>query len=245
MGWAFRGKWLVGHVIVVLIAAVFIRLGIWQLDRLHQRREHNRVIEARMKAATVSIDALPRDVDAARYRRVTLSGTYDASHQRVVRFRSNDGDPGTWLTTPLRTDDGHVVAVIRGWMPDGATDAVKEPPAGDVMLTGLVDQPKLGHPDAFTVDDVAGRSGDVFPAFVQLTSQTPAPRTGLPKPLDPPDLGEGPHFSYAMQWFGFTLVGLIGWPLLIRREAQRRRTRREKLRRAQRSAPSSGGGGGQ
>jgi cytochrome oxidase assembly protein ShyY1 len=243
MGWAFRGKWLVGHVIVVLVAALFIRLGIWQLDRLHQRREHNRLIEARMKAAAVSMADLPPDPDDARYRRVTLSGTYDVARQRVVRFRSNDGDPGSWLATPLRTDDGHVVAVIRGWMPDGATDAVKEPPAGDVTVTGLVDRPKLGHPDAFTVEDVTGRSGDAFPAFVQLTSQAPAPRNGLPKPLDPPDLGEGPHFSYAMQWFGFTLVGLIGWPLLIRREAQRRRKRTRRRSEPQRygSTPCSPG----
>lgn len=241
MGWAFRGKWLIGHVIVVLIAALFIRLGIWQLHRLHDRREHNRLIEARERAAAVTVDALPADADAARYRRVRASGTYDAAQQRIVRFRSNsDGDPGSWIVTPLVDGTGRGVVVIRGWVPAGATDAALAPPTGDVTITGLVDKPKLGRPDAFAVTDFAKQmtTTPLYGSFVQLTSQAPAPANALPQPLDPPDLGEGPHFSYAMQWFGFTLVGLIGWPLLIRRES-RNRTRRKKSRMARASTPSS------
>jgi hypothetical protein len=36
-----------------------------------------------------------------------------------------------------------------------------------------------------------------------------------PAPVDPPDLGEGPHFSYSVQWFLFASVGIVGWPLLV------------------------------
>jgi cytochrome oxidase assembly protein ShyY1 len=226
MGWAFRGKWLIGHVVVVLIAALFIRLGIWQLDRLDQRREHNRLVEARMRAAAVSSEELPADPDAARYRRVRASGRYDGDHQRIVRFRSNDGSPGSWVVTPLIDGTGRGVAVIRGWVPEGTTAARLSPPTGDVTVTGLVDRPRLGRPDAVAVADLQARvSAPLYGSFVQLTSQTPAPRDGLPDPLPPPELDEGPHLSYAVQWFGFTLVGLIGWPLLVRREAQRRRRR--------------------
>jgi cytochrome oxidase assembly protein ShyY1 len=227
MGWAIRGKWLIGHVVVVLIAALFIRLGIWQLDRLQQRKDHNRLVEARMRATAVPVDAIPADPDAARYRATTVSGTYDAARQVIVRFRSNEGSPGTWVATPLRLSDGRGVVVLRGWVPEGAAATVVRPPTGNVTVKGLVDRTRLSPPDAIAVATLQEKTPyRLYPWFVQLTVQTPAPRDGLPDPLPAPDLGEGPHFSYAMQWFGFTLVGLVGWPLLIRREAERRRKRR-------------------
>ena len=55
----------------------------------------------------------------------------------------------------------------------------------------------------------------VTEVFVQLASPD---HEGLSE-LDPPDRGEGPHFSYAMQWFIFTTIGLIGYPLVLRRVA--------------------------
>lgn len=224
MAWALRGRWMVGHVVVLLLAALFVRLGVWQLDRLDERRDENRLIEARMRDAAVDADRVPADPDEARYRRVELAGSYDARHQVLVRFRSNDGAPGSWVVTPLRLDQpGRGVAVIRGWVPAGATAAVLRPPGGDVRVQALVDRTRLARPDPLAVADV---QGDVdyrlYPWFVQLTAQAPAPAGGLPDPLAAPDLDDGPHFSYAMQWFGFTLVGVVGWPLLLRREAQRR-----------------------
>lgn len=224
MRWALRGRWLVGHVVVLLLAALFVRLGIWQLDRLDERRERNRTVEARLRAAAVDVADLPSSPDAARYRRVDLSGTYDAAHQVVVRFRSNGGAPGSWLVTPLRLGDGRAVAVIRGWIPAGAQPAVLRPPTGRVELTGIVDRPRLARPDPVAVTDLRADGDDeLYPWFVQLATQTPPPAAGLPDPLPAPDLDEGPHFSYAMQWFGFAAVGLVGWPLLLRREAPRHR----------------------
>jgi cytochrome oxidase assembly protein ShyY1 len=224
MRWALRGRWLVGHVVVLLLAALFVRLGIWQLDRLDQRRDRNRVVETRLRNAAVDVADVPTDPDAARYRRVALSGTYDAVHQVVVRFRSNGGAPGSWLVTPLRLGDGRAVAVIRGWVPAGATPAVLRPPTGTVELRGIVDRPRLARPDPLAVTDVQTEVDErLYPWFVQLAAQTPPPADGLPDPLPTPDLDDGPHLSYAMQWFGFTAVGLVGWPLLLRREAQRHR----------------------
>ena len=224
MTWALRGRWLVGHVVVLLLAALFVRLGLWQLDRLDERRDRNALVEARMRAPALDVADVPTEPDLARYGRVRATGSYDAAHQVVVRFRSNGGAPGSWLVTPLRLGDGRGVAVIRGWIPDGATAAVRRPPTGMVEVEGLVERTRLPRPDALAVADLQEDVGErLYPWFVQLTAQTPPPADGLPDPLPAPELDEGPHFSYAMQWFGFTLVGLVGWPLLLRREAQRRR----------------------
>lgn len=239
--WVLRGRWLVGHVVVVLLAALFVRLGVWQLDRLDQRREENALIRARMRAAPVAVGALPRDPEDARYRTATATGTYDASRQVTVRYRSLDGQPGAWVLTPLRLDLGRAVVVNRGWVPDGATAADYRPPPGQVRVAGMAQTSQtrgsLGPADPPTGTlanlsrvDVARLQQQVpyelAPVWLQLRSQDPPQPGRLPVTLPEPDLGEGPHLSYALQWFGFTLVGLVGWPLLVRREWQRRRGRR-------------------
>lgn len=228
----FRGRWLVGHVVVVLLAALFIRLGIWQLDRLHQRREHNRLVKDRTTAQPVAFTSLPKDPDAADFRIARAEGTYDVARQVMVRYRTYEGDVGSWVLTPLRLGDGSAVVVNRGWIPQDAPASTYRAPGGTVDVVGLVQttqtRGRFGPTDPATGTlanlarvDLARYQRqvpyDLAAVWLQLKSQSPPQPQRLPRPLPPPELGEGPHFSYAMQWFGFTLVGLIGWPLLIRR----------------------------
>src|SRR3954468_23379095 len=118
---AFRGKWLVGHFVVLAIAVLFVRLGFWQLHRLHDRRGHNRVVETREaqppqpmpRLAGRSAAAAP---DAA-YRRAVATGVYDAAREVRVRNRSLNDQAGEAVLTPLRLSDGTAVVVNRGWVP--------------------------------------------------------------------------------------------------------------------------------
>src|SRR3982750_2694143 len=82
-------------------AALFVRLGIWQLDRLHQRRQRNALVMARIAGRPVDWTALPRDT-TSHYRRVRLSGAPDYGHEIVLVGRSREGSPGVNLVTPLR-----------------------------------------------------------------------------------------------------------------------------------------------
>jgi surfeit locus 1 family protein len=185
------------------------------------------------------------DVDTVQYRAVTVSGTYRPDQQVLVRNRSYDGSPGYWVLTPLVRDDGTAVVVNRGWVPysysvDGPwTDF--DPPTGTVSVAGMLRTPQVRasgglvsspkDPDtgvlrALSRVDVGRLQQQVgeplVPAYVDLRTQDPAQDGTLPVPVPEPELSEGPHFGYAMQWFSFAILTCIVYPLLLRRHARRR-----------------------
>ena len=207
---ALRGRWLVGTVLVLAIAALCVRLGFWQLDRLDERKERNALVAAR---AAEEGGPLPADPDEALYRRVTVTGTYAPDDELIEGGRALNGRPGEHVLTPLAIDDGEVVLVNRGWVPNnGATStrapAAAAPPEGEVTVTGVV----LPSPE------------ERFPVVIRLDRQEPPQAADLPVALggEPVDLDEGPHLSYAVQWFLFATIALVGWPLLLRRTAHTR-----------------------
>ncbi len=196
-------------VIAVVVAGVCVWLAFWQLDRLHQRRARNAVLAARLALPPLPVR---RDItaDSARQRRVVAQGVYDFSAERTWPGRSFQGTPGVALVTPLRLADGSAVLVDRGWVP--SPDAFH------------VDHTLYREPDTATVTGIAlipprGR-GDVavagfLPFVVQLES--PDPTRGLPRRWPPPTFDDGPHLSYAIQWFSFALIALVGTAVLIRK----------------------------
>jgi surfeit locus 1 family protein len=108
------------------------------------------------------------------------------------------------LVTPLRLNDGSAVFVDRGWVP--SPDAYH------------VDQALYRESDTATVEGVGvvppqGRS-DV-PYVLQQSG--PDPARGLPRRWPPPALDDGPHLSYAVQWFSFALIIVVGTGALLRK----------------------------
>lgn len=240
---ALRGRWLAGHFVVLALAALFLRLGFWQLDRLDQVRGSNALIESRRSLPVADLEELVRPDDPrggpAVQRRVTVRGRYDAAVRIVSDFRSVDGQPGVDVLTPLVTDDGAAVIVDRGWVPASRpesgipTSAV--PPQGVVEVSGFVlEGVSPGSARGATTGGVLQLTRidlgllqqelryDLYPVYVRLQSQQPAQASGLPRPVAPPELDDGPHLSYAVQWFVFAAIGLLGWPLVLRRAARDR-----------------------
>ena len=244
-----RPKWVVGHVLVVVLVVTFVSLGLWQLRRLDERQARNAEIAARSEIPPVPAgelappEARPADVEDLEYRQVVASGEYDAEGEVLIRPRSLDGVSGWHVVTPLVLDDGRAVLVTRGFAPlseDPATArAAAAPPAGEVTVTGLAFPSQvrqgigptdpaegtlleLARVDIARVDQQYAR--EVLPFYVQLLGQEPAldPR-GLPQQLPLPATDEGPHLAYAGQWFLFAAVGAIGWPVLLRRTAEEER----------------------
>ena len=116
----------------VLAAALCVRLGIWQLDRLAQRKALNSRLAARLALPVLEVRR-GISADSARQRRVTATGRYDFAAERTWPGRSFEGTPGVALITPLLLADGSAVLVDRGWVPS---------------------------PDAFHVDHAAYRESD-------------------------------------------------------------------------------------
>jgi cytochrome oxidase assembly protein ShyY1 len=235
-----RPKWLLSHLLVLLLIVAMINLGLWQLRRLDERRQRNDLIESRQDQPVVPVDELvapdagDKAVSDARYRRVSASGTYNEDATVVVRNRTQDGVAGAWLVTPVELPSGSQVGVIRGFVglqSDGSpVDA--PPPQGDVTVEGIVIDPhRLDGTAPKDVDPMLKADG-MLPVLILADSSTPPePNEGqeggsrqdsilqVPKP----ELGEGPHFSYAVQWFIFASIAVVGYGVLVRRELVRGR----------------------
>jgi len=193
----------------VLVAAGCVAAGIWQLDRLAQRRARNASVEARLALPPLEVRR-GLSADSARQRRVTAHGVYDFAAEQTWPARSFQGTPGVGLITPLRLADGSAVLVDRGWVysPDAFHvdhSAYREPDTATV--TGIALIPPRGRGDVA----VTG----FLPLVIQLEGRDP--ERGLPRRWPPPVFDDGPHLSYAIQWFSFALIALVGTAVMIRK----------------------------
>lgn len=240
-------RWIGLAVCLAVMAWAFVNLGFWQLNRLTERRENNQTVQAQENSPIREFaEVFGRPIsDADAWQRVTVRGTFDAQHQFVVRYRSNAGATGYEIVTPLRTDQGSVL-VSRGFVqrPSGQDfpKVAPPPPAGSVTVLGYVRRNEVGDADAVTPTDGQVRVINtpalavtlpypVVDGYLSLITVTP-PQSADFVPVAPPELTEGNHFSYALQWFAFAVLAGIGLVVFIRadlRDRRRARARAAKL----------------
>ena len=220
-----------------LIAATCIALGIWQIARLHQKQQFNVAVRAGLSAAPEPFGALIAgggDLDALRYRRADATGRYDVDREIVLYGRSQEGRAGNHVLTPLLLDDGTAIVVDRGWVPVDVSepgDARAAPPTGSVQVDGVLFSSETvptgavdtGSPAVTTLAKVdleriqAQLPYEIAPVYLLLQTQSPSQGT-LPIPAALPPLSEGPHLGYAIQWFTFAAIAMIGFVILAVRE---------------------------
>lgn len=224
--------------------------ALWQRSRLTDVQERNATIVARTAEQTFDLAELQTSVtfddgDAWEFRPVTVQGTFERADEVLVRSRPLDGAPGSWVLTPLKLSDGRAVVINRGWIPrsfgpDDPRDVV-DPPAEAVTVGGYARktqrQQGLGAKDAPTgvlsslaradLERLAQQVDyELLPVFVQLEELQPG-GVGpgeLPIPLALPPLDEGPHFGYMVQWAIYATIGILGYPMILRRVARSRAT---------------------
>jgi surfeit locus 1 family protein len=194
---------------------------VWQLDRLGQRRASNGAVQAARERAPLSLPAPGLAPDSARQRRVVARGAYDYPRERLWRPRLYDGAVGVGLVTPLRLADGSAVLVDRGWVPApdlaGADLTAYRERDSVVTIEGLaVAAPRApGDVDPHALADSVPYP--LLPFVVQLLPDA-ASQARPPLRVPPPALDDGPHLSYAIQWFSFAVIVLVGTAFLVRRE---------------------------
>jgi surfeit locus 1 family protein len=240
----FSRKWLPITLLVLLVAVVCASLGIWQLNRLAQRRVFNAHVHA-MQALPPLVLPVQEDLTKMEYRAVKVTGVYDFANQVAIRNQFSGNQYGYHLLTPLHLTDGSAVLIDRGWIPSEGNAAPgdwrKYDQPGEVALGGVIrlsqTMPSFGGVSDPTLTPGQTRLEfwvyvnldriheqipyPILPVYIQLN---PDPgRTDPPIPYQPVlDLSEGPHESYAIQWFSFGTLLLIGYPLYIRRQDRRK-----------------------
>lgn len=240
-----RPRWLAFHLLVVTAIVVMINLGFWQLRRLDERQAFNAVVEARYDAPPQPLDSLLTPGDGAgddepwrlvEWRPASTSGTYLPDESLLVVNRSQNGRAGVNTVVPLDLGDGRIVLVNRGFVPQTAD--VPPIPAEEVRVTGRIrvsqerrfgqlSDPadgELAEVQRLDLDRLAGQfDGELVPVYLDLIESDPAETPPFPEPVIAPDLSEGNHLSYAVQWFIFSIAVAAGWVLAVRRSARTRR----------------------
>ena len=226
-GFLLSRRWVLFALTVVGLVAGTIWLGNWQFDRLTDRKADNAVVRANETKDPAAVDdvlAAGREVaDTDEWRLVEATGEYAADETVVVRYRTRDGVSGIDVVVPLVTDSGAALLVDRGWLetePSG-TDRGDVPaaPSGQVTVEGWVRADGTG--DSTAVDDLSTRAvssteigealgREVYGGFVELRSEDGAPAEGL-EPVELPELNNGPHFFYGLQWWFFGVLAVFGF----------------------------------
>ena len=221
-----------------MLGVAFVSLGNWQLDRLAERKERNATtIANEQKPVQPYEQVFIRPItDADQWQRVEARGTFDPDRQFVVRYRSNGGVDGYEVVTPLRTASGAVL-VDRGFIllerGTRIPSVAPAPPTGEVTVVGHVRRNEKGRRSAITPVGNQMRliSSDAIAAtlpyeiesgYIGLLIVQPEQQGGF-QPIQLPELSEGPHFWYAVQWFMFTAVAAAGIVVFIRGDLRARR----------------------
>jgi cytochrome oxidase assembly protein ShyY1 len=223
-------RWIGLLLAVIVVGVGCVELGLWQFHRYGDRSSSNDVTEANLAADPIpvgdvmSVESSPGTDDE--WRVVEATGSYDASQQLLVLYRTREGAPGVDVVVPLLTDDGTALLVDRGWVQTGGgsdnlNPDVPEAPTGTVTVQGWVRRnasggdtqtvPRDGSVRAISSDKIGPTLPyPVYDGFIDLTDEQPTPAEA-PIMAEAPDLGSGPHFFYGLQWFFFALLAFGFW----------------------------------
>jgi surfeit locus 1 family protein len=214
--------------VLFVLAALFARLGYWQLQRMHEKEALFAQFEnapGLTLAEAIAAESL--------FARVRAYGRFDTGRHLLLDNRLYRGQAGVHVLTPFFTTDGRVVLVNRGWLPlpPDRRSLPDVPTDGSAMeISGRLNRlttagPRLGEPDELAPDNwpqlltyldrepVETALGTAIePWLVQLDADQPngfAGRDWRPATMEP-----ATHGAYALQWFSLAVAALVIWLLL-------------------------------
>lgn len=239
-------KWILTTILVFAGTALCVRLGIWQLDRLSQRRAFNAHYLAVRAESPLDLNrAGDQDLLSLEYRQAWAEGQYDFENQVALRNQYNGSEYGYHLLTPLVLSGGTALLVDRGWIP---ADGNENPSGwrqydedGIIKVSGILrrgypkaelggvmdptltpEQTRLDTWNAVNLDRIGGQLPyALLPVYLQLDLQ--AEDITPPIPFQPEiEITEGPHAGYAGQWFIFAALLFFGYPFIYLRRQEKK-----------------------
>lgn len=234
-------RWIITTLLVIVAVGVMVRLGFWQLDRLAERRAFNTRVQAQVDAPPIDLNqTLPVDqLYDMEYRQVIVRGEFDPANSVILRNQVHDGRPGYHLLTPFKiAGSEYAVLVDRGYIPmeDSQPEQwSKHAVTGEVTLEGVIQRahvprmfgvpdptlaPGQNRLDAWNAPNLERIQEQVpYPLVPVLVAAEANPNNGVGFPLaqvGQPDLSEGSHMGYAIQWFAFAGILGLGYPFFVR-----------------------------
>jgi surfeit locus 1 family protein len=218
-----------------LLCALFVRLGYWQWDRGNTRQaQWSKFSQGAGEAIALGSRALDQ---VPRFQRVTIVGRFDTEHQFLLDNRTNNGNAGYEVLTPLERPNGLIALVDRGWVPFTGSRAKLPSVAlasfGPVTLTGRTDDlpaAGLAAGRAAPSPDGAWPKVTSYPTLNELRTAfggrpleqrilllDPQDANGYVREWHPPGMQPVRHWSYAIQWWCFAAVTIVFWVIIGRR----------------------------
>jgi len=236
-----RPKWIIGHLLATTLVISFVAAGFWQLSRHEWRSDLNARIETQADLEVLGVDGIANAAAADLDLRIAeVAGTW-AEADILVWNRSFDGQPGCHIVTPLlfenvETGAAEAVVVNRGWLdlarcenPDRTTfrpDTTRVVVAGQLSKSQQpgrfqASDPATGVLESMLRIDIGRIDQQIEPVLtpVYLVLAVSEPRETTLLPVAPRSASVGPHLGYAVQWFLFAAVGIVGYPLVLRKQA--------------------------
>ena len=223
-----KPRWIALTAFLLIMIYLFIRLSDWQFDRYNTRIQDNEITTTALNSEPIKLTDLSQVSELKDWQKVSLKGEFMDSDAKLLRRQYLESSLGFWVITPLKLDNDQVILVNRGWIPiaESSTSQQEIPssPQGDVTIIGYVQTLKdtRSEPEDLPLNQINHLNSTNFSSqplstnFLQLASMSPMDNQVAIIPL--PELSNGPHFSYAIQWILFALMLPIGWYVLLKNE---------------------------
>lgn len=225
-----RPRWIALTIILLAFIYLFIRLSFWQFDRYDQRILRNEQTYSALSSSPKYIESLSQLSEMKQWEKVELKGNYKNEHSKLVRKQYLGNSLGFWIITPFEITNGDRILINRGWIPIGSSASTDQniplAPPGNVNIEGYLQPFKssVAQPTDLPINQVNNIDFKYFDFeiandfYLQLAKSSPMDNQVAIIPL--PELSNGPHLSYAIQWILFALLLPIGWYVLLKNESK-------------------------
>lgn len=223
-----RPRWIILTFLLAILIYLFIELSGWQFDRYHQRIDRNKDFVTAVAGVPIPIENVSQLNNLKQWGKVSLSGQYLDAESKLVRKRYLKNSLGFWVLTPFQLANKEIILVNRGWIPSANSStselAIPSSPTQQVLIEGYLrpmEKFKANPTDlpSNQINDINIEKfqGNIYPNYyIQVGKSNPAEKDiGI---IYLPEVSNGPHLSYAIQWILFALLLPIGWYVLLKNE---------------------------